>query len=38
MDVHIKNLRRARRAGPAALIATVRGRGFCLALPEHDGA
>ena len=39
MDVHIKNLRRKVDApGQAALIATVRGRGFRLALPEHDGA
>lgn len=39
MDVHIKNLRRkVDGPGQATLIATVRGRGFCLALPEHDGA
>ncbi|MYM26087.1 response regulator [Duganella sp. FT135W] len=39
MDVHIKNLRRKVDApGQPALIATVRGRGFRLALPEHQGA
>jgi len=39
MDVHIKNLRRkVDPPGMAALIATVRGRGFRLALPEQDDA
>jgi DNA-binding response OmpR family regulator len=39
MDVHIKNLRRkVDAAGLPALIATVRGRGFRLALPEQQDA
>lgn len=39
MDVHIKNLRRkVDTPDLPALIATVRGRGFRLALPERDDA
>ncbi|MRW93618.1 response regulator [Duganella sp. FT80W] len=39
MDVHIKNLRRkVDEPGMPALIATVRGRGFRLALPEDGDA
>lgn len=39
MDVHIKNLRRKVDVhGLPALITTVRGRGFCLMLPESDDA